>query len=428
MNTPIYKKTVLKNGLRYLYVPMKSSETVLAMVLVGTGADFETKEQNGLAHFLEHMCFKGTTKRPTAKGIALELDSIGAEHNAFTGKSHTGYYARAHKRHAKKIIEIVSDIYLNSVFPESEIKKEQGVVIQEINMYADDPQYKVYRLSNELLYGDQPAGREIAGTKETVSSFTRENLIAYHTSQYTAKNTVVIIAGNVPEKEAKKQVTELFGVLKEGKKNKHQKTVVSQKAPQVAIQFKETDQTHLILSFRAFDFLDKRVQAGRTMSGVLSAGMSSRLWHRMREDLGICYYVYATLNNGFDTGEFSIAAGVANDRVEEAIMEILAVLKKFKEEGVTKEELAKVKEQRLSGLVLHLETAEDYANFYGKEEVTKGKAQLPKERAKQAEAVTVQQVNKVAKEILQSSQANLAIVGPFKEADKLRFLKLLKNI
>ncbi len=407
---------------------MKNTETVLGMVLVGTGADFETKEESGLAHFLEHMCFKGTEKRPTAKDIAMEFDTIGADYNAFTGRSHTGYYARAHKKHAKKIIEIISDVFLNSVFPEDEIKKEQGVVIQEMNMYMDDPQYKVSKLSAELLYGDQPAGRETIGNKKTVSSFTRKHLQTYHQKQYTAKNTVVIIAGNISEKEVDGQVKGLFSNLPSGKKNVHQKTTVSQLEPKIAIEHRETDQTHLILSFRGMDMWDKRIQSARTLVAALSGGMSSRLFQKMREELGICYYVYASLNTGFDVGDFSISAGVSNDRVEEAIKGIVDELKKIKEEGITDDELGKIKEFRLSGLVLHLETTEDYANYYGREEVVKGKATLPSEKTKEILSVTKKQVHQIAKDLINSTQANLAIIGPYTKKDEGRFKKYLKNI
>ncbi len=428
MNTPTYNKKTLSNGLRILHIPMKTTETVLAMVLVGTGADYETKKENGLAHFLEHMCFKGTQKRPTAKDIALEFDMIGADYNAFTGKAYTGYYARAHKKHASHILEIVSDIFLHSVFPEQEIKKEQGVVIQEMNMYMDDPQYRVQKLALELLYGSSPAGREIIGTKETVSSFTRNNLIEYHKNQYTAQNTVVVVAGNIGEKETYAQVEKLFGGLRKGSKNQYQKTVVPEVKTQVAVGAKETDQTHIVLSFRGFNFKDKRVQAGRSLTAVLGGGMSSRLYHKMREELGICYYVYATLNCSFDTGELTVCAGVANERVEEAITGIISELKKVRDEGITDKELKKVTEFRLSGLVLHLETAEDYANFYGREELIKGKATLPKERAEEIEKVTKKAVNKVAQDLLSAEGANLAIVGPIKTEAKKKYMQLLETM
>lgn len=392
-----YKKT-LKNGLRYLFIPMPQTETMLAMALVSTGTDFETKKDNGLAHFLEHMCFKGTEKRPNAKDIALEFDMIGADYNAFTSRGYTGYYARAHKKHSKKIFDIVSDVYLNSTFPNDEISKEIGVVIQEINMYADDPQSRVSKLSSELLYGDQPAGWEILGTKESVSSFTRADLVRYRKNQYQGKNTLVVVAGNFDEKELTKDIQKAFGKMPAGSKNIRAKTIVKQSEPRVAIDKRETDQTHIILSFRAYGYengvagsgagkgskvgagkggsiptklkdAEKRSSAMRSLTTALGGGMSSRLFQKMREELGICYYVSASASMRPDAGNISIYAGVANDRVKEALQGIMQEVRKFKKEGISVEELEKVREYRLSGLVLHLETTEDFAEFYGKEEI-----------------------------------------------------------
>lgn len=367
-----YKKTV-KNGLRYLFIPMQQTQTMLAMVLVATGTDYESKKQNGLAHFLEHMCFKGTTKRPSAKSIALEFDTIGADYNAFTSRGLTGYFARAHKKHAGHIFDIVSDVYLNSTFPQEEIEKEKGVVIQEINMYADDPHSQVSKLATHLLYGDQPAGWEILGTKETVSSFTRGDLVKYRKSQYDAKNTLVVIAGNFDEKVIESEIKKAFGKMPEGKKNTRAKTVVKQSAPQIAIDTRETDQTHLILSFRAYGYengeiaskldqkmkggldrkvkgkldpvaVQKKISALRTLTTALGGGMSSRLFQKMREELGICYYVGSSASLRPDAGNVVISAGVANDRVKEALEGIMSEVRRFKEEGISLDELKKVKE------------------------------------------------------------------------------------
>ncbi|HEY1037676.1 MAG TPA: pitrilysin family protein [Candidatus Paceibacterota bacterium] len=426
--TPTFHKEKLKNGLRFIHVPLETTETVLAMVLVGTGADYESKAENGLAHFLEHMCFKGTAKRPNAKGIALEFDNIGADYNAFTGRSHTGYYARAHKKHASKIIEMVSDIYLNSTFPEAEIEKEKGVIIQEINMYMDDPQFRVSRLATVQLYGDQPAGREIAGTKETVSSFTRKDIVRYYDDQYSAKNTVVVIAGNIKRTQAKSQVEKLFKGLNPGKVAKRPITKVNQDKPNVALEFRETDQTHLILTFRAMGYLDKRNPAARSLAMALGSGMSSRLFQKMREELGICYYINAGLHARHDVGEFVITAGVANDRVNEALEGIIDELKNVSKNGIEQAELEKVKEGRLSSLVLHLETTEDYADFYAKQEILKGKIELPKDRIKEIEGVTLKSVNTLAKDIFSPEKANLAVLGPFSESKKKEFMKILSSL
>lgn len=450
-------KKTLPNGLRYLFIPMEQTQTMLAMTLVATGADFESKKDNGLSHFLEHMCFKGTTKRPSAKDIALELDTIGADYNAFTSRGYTGYFARAHKKHASHIFEIVSDIYLNSIFPNEEIEKEKGVVIQEIHMYADDPQSRVSKLATELLYGDQPAGWEIIGTKETVSSFTRKDLLRYRKNQYDAKNTLVVIAGNFDKKHIEREIKKTFGKMPAGKKNVRAKTIVKQSTPQVAIDTRETDQTHLLLTFRAYGYekggipskldyktsgkldslstqkeveksIQKKIYALRTLSTALGGGMSSRLFQKMREDLGICYYVGSSASLRQDAGNLVISAGVANDRVKESLEGIVEVVRHFKDGGITEDELIKVKEYRLSGLVLHLETTEDFAEFYGKEEILQDKITTEEEVSKRIEATTKEEVDIVAKEIFNSSGVNLAITGPFGDKDKKEFLEIISKV
>jgi predicted Zn-dependent peptidase len=439
MSKSKFSKKTLKNGLRYLFIPMKETQTMLAMVLVATGTDYESKKENGLAHFLEHMCFKGTTKRPTAKSIALEFDTIGADYNAFTSRGLTGYFARAHKKHASHIFDIVSDVYLNSTFPQEEIEKEKGVVIQEINMYADDPHSRVSKLATHLLYGDQPAGWEILGTKESVLSFTKADLTKYRKSQYDAKNTLVVIAGNFDQKSIEAEIKKAFGKMPTGKKNTRAKTSVNQSAPQAAIDTRKTDQTHLILTFRAYGYekggiaskikdVQKKVSALRTVTTALGGGMSSRLFQKMREELGICYYVGSSASLRPDAGNLVISAGVANDRVKEALEGIMNEVRRFKEEGISLDELKKVKEYRLSGLVLHLETTEDFADFYGKEEILRDKITTEDEVSKHIEAVKKEEVDTVVKEVFSANGANLAITGPFGEKDKKAFLEIISRV
>lgn len=448
-NSLKFSKKTLPNGLRYLFIPMEQTQTMLAMVLVATGTDYESKRENGLAHFLEHMCFKGTTKRPSAKDIALEFDTIGADYNAFTSRGLTGYFARAHKKHASHIFEIVSDVYLNSIFPNEEIEKEKGVVIQEINMYADDPQSRVSKLATHLLYGDQPAGWEILGTKETVSSFTRKDLLRYRKNQYDAKNTLVVIAGNFDQKSLELQIRKAFGKMSSGKKNTRAKTIVKQSAPQIAIDTRKTDQTHLLLTFRAYGYekggiaskldlkkngvlneigVQKKISALRTLSTALGGGMSSRLFQKMREELGICYYVGSSASLRPDAGNLVISAGVANDRVTEALEGIMEEVRRFKAQGISLDELKKVKEYRLSGLVLHLETTEDFADFYGKEEILRDKITTEDEVSKRIEETMKEEVDVAAKEIFVLSGVNLAITGPFGGKDKKEFLKIISKI
>lgn len=413
----------LKNGLRYILIPLKNTQTVTAMVLVGTGSEYETKQENGLAHFLEHMCFKGTEKRPTAMHIAHELDSLGASYNAFTSAVYTGYYAKSHKKHGPRILEIISDIYLNSTFPEGEISKEKSVVLQEINMGEDKPASKVTDVLDELLYGDQPAGRPITGTKESVSAFTRDHLVNYHNKHYGPKNTLVIVSGAFNGTKIEEDIKKYFTQMKVKEVVKKPAIKVSQKKPAVKIEYKKTEQSHFYIAFRAFNTFDKRVPAAHTLSTLLGGNMSSRLFSKIREEMGLCYYIYSSYNSGIDDGTFTIKAGVGHDRVEDAIIAILAELKKIKEELVNEQELRKVKDYRLSGLVLGLETSDDYAEYAGFQELIKNKIRTPEEAAERIESVTAKQVQQVAREMFKEEGMNFALIGPHQ--DEKKFLKLL---
>lgn len=221
-----FKKKTLKNGLRIITVPVKGNPSVTVLVMVSTGSNYETKEENGLSHFLEHMCFKGTPTRKTALDISLEVDSLGAENNAFTNNEYTGYYAKAEKKHFKKLLNIVSDIYLNPTIPTEELEKERGVILQEISMYEDLPQRKVQEVFDELLYGDTPAGRSILGPKENIKRFTREDFLKYKSKHYVAEGTVVVVAGDVSDKQVEEEVSKLFKSIPTSKKNRNGKTEV----------------------------------------------------------------------------------------------------------------------------------------------------------------------------------------------------------
>ncbi len=419
-----YKKTTLKNGLKVITVPMKDNPTVTVLVLVETGSNYETKQKNGLSHFLEHMCFKGTTKRPTAHMIASELDALGSQYNAFTGQEYTGYYAKGDAKHFKDLFDIVSDIYLNSTFPEVEMQKEKGVIVEEINMYEDMPQRQVQDLFTSLLYGDQPAGWNIAGTRENVRAMTRQDFIEYHKEHYVPKATTVVIAGKVSEKMMLAEARRVFGALPKNKKSGMPKTVEKQTKPEILIKHKVTDQTHFVLGFRTFNIFDKRNSALTVLGSVLSGGMSSRLFQKLREDMGVAYYVRAHNDASIDHGFFEIAAGVANNRVEEVVTEILKECKRLTTELVDKKELSKVKEYLAGNMKLELESSDAFAQFFGGQEVMKHKIESPEAIERKIRKVTALDIKHVASEIFKSNGLNLAIIGPFE--DKTSFAKILK--
>ncbi len=419
-----FHKKVLKNGMRVITVPMKDNKTVTVMVMVEAGSEYENKKINGLSHFLEHMCFKGTTKRPGAKIISTKFDEIGAESNAFTGNVYTSYYAKAHSKHLPKILDLVSDLYLNPLLPKDEMEKEKGVVIEEINMYEDMPQHKVEDVLDNLLYGGQPAGFSIAGPKENIQKLKREDLVEYRRKHYVAKGTVLVVAGNINEKTLYPAIEKAFHLIPKNKKHPKSKTKISQSRPAVQIHYKETDQAHLRLAFRTYDLYSEKNWALAVLGTVLGAGMSSRLFQKMRDELGLCYYINAQNRSSTDHGQFVISIGSNKDKVDQAIMAIIKELKRTTTELVSEEELNKAKEFSIGHLFLGLESSDDFTTFYGFQELFHKKIIGPEEWVKKIKKITARDVQKMAKEIFKTSKMNLAVVGPFK--NKKKFLPLLK--
>jgi len=413
------KKKTLKNGLRIVTVPMKDNPTVTVLVLVGTGSDYETKEVNGISHFLEHMCFKGTEKRPSAQIISHELDALGCQYNAFTGHEYTGYYAKGDAKNFKKIFDIVSDIYLNSTLPEGEMEKEKGVIIEEINMYEDIPQAQVNELFEQSLYGDQPAGRSILGLKENIRKMKRDDFVKYKKTHYVAENTVIIVSGQVKSDEVYSEVKKYFADVHTHKSGKKVKTKDLQSKPSILIKYKETDQTHFILGIRTFSIFDKRNSSLLVLSSILGIGMSSRLFTKLREEMGVAYYVKASNDTSSDHGSFQISAGVNNQRVKEVIKEILNECDLLTRELVSERELRKVKSFLIGNIKLSLEATDDIANFYGMQELMRKDIKTLKDRINQINKVTVGDVQKIAKIVFKNKNLNLAIIGPIKNKKKL---------
>ncbi len=419
-----YTKSKLQNGLRVITVPMKDNPTVTVLVLVETGSKYENKKNNGISHFLEHMCFKGTTMRPTAHTIASELDGISSQYNAFTGQEYTGYYGKSDAKHFKQVFDVVSDIYLNSTFPEAEMEKEKGVIVEEINMYEDMPHRHVQDLFMSLLYGDQPAGWNIAGTRENVRAMTRKDFVDYKHAHYVPKATVVVVAGKVNEKMVQKEVERVFGKLHYPKKDGKLKVVEKQKKPEVLVQYKKTDQTHFVMGVRTFDLYNKQNPILTVLATILAGGMSSRLFIKLREEMGVAYYVRANNDTYTDHGYLEISAGVSNNRVKEVVTEILKECKRLTTELVTKAELAKVKEYLAGNQKLELESSDAWASYYGGQEVMRKKIKSPEEGEKAIRKVTAKQIQEMAKKIFTNKHLNLALIGPFE--DKKEFEEILK--
>jgi predicted Zn-dependent peptidase len=420
----MFKKTTLSNGLRIITVPQKSTQAVTVLVLVGTGSKYETREINGISHFLEHMFFKGTKNMPDKLEIAETLDKVGGIYNAFTGEEYTGYYAKTAFSKFDLALKWVSDIYLNSLLPEKEVKREKGVIIEEINMIYDNPMSRVGLLWNRLLYGDQPAGWDIAGTKETVSSIGRKDLFEYMKEQYTAPNTIVCVAGRIEEEEAIEKVKRYFSGMESSKPREKAEVIENQKKPGSLIDHKETDQTHLCLGVRGYNVLHPKKYAQDVLAVLLGGMMSSRLFMEVREKLGLAYYIKTESDCNPDTGFLVTQAGVENSNTQKAVSTILKEYRKISQKKVPAGELKKAKEYIKGKMALSLESSDELAAFYGVHELLEKRILTPKEIYAKIDKVTSSDVLAAAKEIFRPEGLNLALVGPHK--DSKAFDKLLR--
>jgi predicted Zn-dependent peptidase len=418
------EKIKLRNGLRIILVPQSGSLATTVMVSVEAGSKYETKEINGISHFLEHMCFKGTTKRPDPINISAELDGLGAQYNAFTGQESTAYYAKAKNENFNEILDVMADMYLDPIFDAKEIEKEKGVIIQELNMYEDTPARRVGELFMRLVYGDQPAGWDVGGRKEVIRKIKRNNFIKYRSKHYVPQATIVTVSGGFKENGLVEKIGRYFSALKPGPKSKKLKVREVQSRPREKIYFKDSDQTHMVMGFRAFGVHDKRRLALQVASEVLGGGMSSRLFRKVRDELGAAYYVRAEADLYPDHGLFMMSAGVDHAKIEKVIKAGLDEFTRLRDELVSEKELKKAKEHLIGNLYLSLETSDELAYFYGGQEVMGLKLTSPQKIAKQVGKITANDIRKVMRQVIKKDRLNLTIIGPFKKKSFLDIVKV----
>jgi predicted Zn-dependent peptidase len=365
---------------------------------------------------------------------------VGGIYNAFTGEEYTGYFAKVAAQHFELALDWVSDIFLNSILPEKEVEKEKGVIIEEINMIYDHPMSYVQTLWTKLLYGDQPAGWDIAGTKETVSKMTRKKLIDYMSKQYVAPSTIISIAGNFNEKLAIQKIKQYFSKIKKTKPVEKTRVidallpsastlsrdelVEGQNKPEILLHFRETDQTHLCFGVRTFNLFHPQRYALDLLTAILGGMMSSRLFIEVRAKLGIAYYINSDSEMNPDTGFLFTQAGLDNKNVETGISTILKEYKRISKISVPQKELKKAKDYLKGKTTLLLESSDAQASFYAIQELLEKKILTPEEIFKKIDEVSRTDILNVTKEIFRPEKLNLAIIGPFKNKEK--FEKILK--
>ncbi len=417
-----FQKSKLKNGLRIILAPMHETETVTVMVMTGVGSRYETRKENGLAHFLEHMFFKGTTKRPTAMDISKELDAIGAEYNAYTGKDRTAYFAKVEAHHWETALDVVSDIFMNAKIEPEEIERERGPILQELNMYEDTPMRHINDLWEMHLYGDHPLGWEIIGTKDNIKGFKRSDFMKYLKRGYVAGNVVVGVAGKMDPVKVKKEILKRFKNIRTGKQPVFKKIAEKQSKPGVFLQHKKTDQTHMLLGVRTYNMTHKDRYVLAVIATLLGGGMSSRLFMAVRERRGLAYSVHTSGENYHDAGYLATQCGVEHENLEKTIAVILDEYKRMANEKVEAEELSKAKEYIKGKLAMGFEGSDDVVEYVVTQETLFRQVTTLEEKRKQIERVTAEDILRVAKDIFKNSKLNLAVIGPHVHQQELEAL------
>lgn len=422
--TKEFEKIILPNGLRVVLAPLESFKSVTAIVMCGAGSRYETKGTNGISHFLEHMFFKGTHKRPSAQDISHELDAIGADYNAFTGKESTAYYIKSASQHLPMLLDMLSDMLWNSKFDLKEIEKERGVIIEELNLYKDTPARHVAEIYEQVLWGDQPLGWDIGGEKDVINKISKQDFAAYIKARYVPGNIVLTIAGHFDKKEVLALIHKYYSKRDKSNAPQFLPVVEDQKKPQLQVKFKDTDQAHLVVGFRGLPATHPDRYNLAILGTILGGGMSSRLFVNVREKHGLAYYVRASNEGYHDTGTLSASAGVDLKRIDDALKLILEEFIKIAHQKVTDRELNKAKEYIKGGLALSWEDSRAVALGYGNDELFENRIRSLDEYVKEIDSVTADDIERVAQFLVTDSKLNLAVIGPFK--DPARFQKILK--
>lgn len=409
-----YKKEILSNKVPLLTIPIKGAKATTALVIFKTGSKNETRETSGLSHFLEHMFFKGTKNRPNTLVLSSEMDSLGGEYNAFTSKEYTGYWFKVANNKLNKALHLLSDMLFNSLFDEQEIEREKGVIIEELNMYQDNPRMHIEDVFESCLYGDTSAGWETIGTKENIRRFKRQDFLSYLEKQYGSRSAYIVIAGAVKPTD-KKLVGKLFAGFKKNNYQDKPRLVEKQSHPQLKLVPKKTDQLTLSLGVRTVKMGHPDEFKLKLLAIILGGSMSSRLFINLRERNGLAYYVRTSNEFYSDSGYLATQAGVPRDKIEMAIKIILAEYKQLTKELVPEKELRRAKDILQGRVMLQMEASDNLANWYAQQAMYRKTVLTPGELVKKIKKINAADIQKVASQIFVNRNLNLAVIGNVNE-------------
>ena len=406
--------SVLDNGLTVVTSPMPQARSVGVAFLVGTGSCFESDEEAGISHFIEHLLFKGTTKRPTSMDISAQIEGIGGMLNASTSREETIYWAKVTRAHMSPAIDVLFDMTANSLFDSKEIEKERQVIIEEINMSLDIPQQRAVMLIDSLLWPGQPLGIDIAGTKESVSAISRSDMMSYMSLRYRTGEMVVCIAGNVDHGSVCDEIRSRSDIFRPGDAGVGYKTDDGQSNARVGIDHRDGEQEHICVAMHGVSRTDERRFAVDMLNVVLGGGMSSRLFTEIREKRGLAYDIHSYAEHYNDVGALVVYAGVDTAKTGECVRAVVEELSKMRE-PVGDEELSRAKELMKGRLELRLEDTQNTSLWHGVQQLLNGEILSPEEVCGRIDAVTADDIAAVARELLAAEKLNLAAVGPVKD-------------
>jgi len=417
----LYQKTTLGNGLRVITAAMPHTKAVSISIFIGVGSRYETEAQAGVSHFIEHLLFKGTPKRPTAREISEAIEGVGGMLNGGTDKELTVYWCKVAKPHWQMALDVLSDVLLNSKFDPQEIEKERTVIIEEINMSKDSPAQQVNLLIDDLLWPNHPLGRDIAGSRESVTGITRDMMLGYLAEKYSPDSTVIVVSGNIEHQEVISAVQQVLGDWVKQRIHSGYAAYKGQITRQLTIETRDTEQVHLCLALPGLSLLHPNRFTLDLFNIILGEGMSSRLFAEIRDRLGLAYSIYSYVDHFLDTGSIVVYAGMEIKSMKKAVKAILEQLSQLTER-VPESELSKAKELSKGRLLLRMEDSRNVAGWLGGQEVLTGRIWTVDQVESIVDSITALEIKKLAQELFVASQLRLAVVGPVNAEEPLEEL------
>jgi predicted Zn-dependent peptidase len=416
-----YEKVTLGNGLKVITCPMPHTRSVSVLFFVMSGSCYETDEVAGISHFIEHMCFKGTKKRPNSMAISEAIEGVGGIMNGGTDRQLTSYWCKLASQHLELAIDVIVDLLRFPLFRKDDIEKERQVVIEEINMSLDSPQQRVCMLFDELMWPGKPMGRDVAGSKETVTAITKKQMLDVLKGSYTPDNMLVSIAGDFKSARALDILNTSMDGWKRGRQPEYLLSKPKQRKPRLKMEFRETEQMNLMLGVEGYSMFHPDRYAVDLISMILGEGMSSRLFTEIREKMGLTYDIHSYVEHFKETGAFVVQAGLDPKQTGKAVSAILEQLA-YMREHTTEQELHKAIEMAKGRLLLSMENSRNVAGWYGAQEALTGKILKVDDVTKIIERLTVKDIKRVAGDLFVTEKLNLAAVGPVKGTEKIETL------